>query len=295
MAGRCRGGFAMVRPREPGYGAVVRMMWREESGLIHSMNWRDELAALMDVIETKDPKAAINEIVDLSASVPEEEAGAFFRDDGAAGHYAAVARRVYSEYILQMENTALDNILAMEIRAGMQFGQVADPEAKMAFDRVADIFEKLTLEPEMRFVMIGCGQLPVTAIHVIERAGCANVICMDVVERAIDAAERLKAIFGWPSLHPVHCDGKDFDFGAADVVYIANMVSPKAAVVDQVARTAPPGCQIVVREPYGLGQLWAELAETSLPDRFRVDSYGDGSRYLSRDVFLSWRGPGSTA
>ncbi|MEZ5734582.1 MAG: hypothetical protein R3E09_02060 [Novosphingobium sp.] len=280
----------MVPPREPGYGAVVRTKWREESGLIHSMNWRDELAALMDVIETKDPKAAINEIVDLSASVPEEEAGTFFREDSAAGHYAVVARQVYSEYILRMENAALDNILAMEIRSGMQFGQVADPEAKMAFDRVADIFERLILEPDMRFVMIGCGQLPVTAIHVIERAGCANVICMDVVERAIDASERLKAIFGWPSLHPVHCDGKDFDFGNADVVYIANMVRPKGAVIEQVARTAPPGCQIVVREPYGLGRLWADLGEASLPESLFVSSYGNGSRYLSRDAFLSWHG-----
>jgi hypothetical protein len=280
----------MVRPREPGYWAVVRIMWREELGLIYSMNWRDELAALMDIIETKDPKAAINEIVDLSARVSEEEAGAFFRDEGVAAHYAVVAKRVYSEYILQMENAALDNILAMDVRSGMQFGQVADPEAKMAFDRVADIFDRLTLTPDMRFVMVGCGQLPVTAIHVLERAGCEDVVCMDVVERAITASEKLKAVFGWPALNPLHCDGSVFDFGAADVIYIANMVRPKARVIEQVAHTAPPGCQIVLREPYGLGQLWAERGEANLPDCFSVASYGDGSRYLSRDVFLSWRG-----
>ncbi len=66
----------------------------------------------------------------------------------------------------------------------------------------------------MRFVMVGCGQLPVTAIHVLERASCENVTCMDVVERAITASERLKAVFGWPALNPLHCDGSVFDFGA---------------------------------------------------------------------------------
>jgi len=224
-----------------------------------------------------------------SASFSEQEANEFFRTDHSAADYAAVGRRVYSEYILRMENEALEHIMSRPLHPGARFGEIADPEAKMAFDRVADIFDRLTLKPDMRFVMIGCGQLPVTAIHVIERAGCGDVVCMDVVERAIDAAGRLKDIFGWPALHPVHCDGRHFDFAGADVVYIANMVSPKAAVIEQVARTAPPGCQVVVREPYGLGRLWADLGEASLPECFSVGSYGDGSRYLSRDVFLEWR------
>jgi hypothetical protein len=253
------------------------------------MDWQSRLAVLMGDIHLKDPRTAINEIVDLSAAVDEREAADFFRTSSSAGEFARKARQVYADYILAMENTALGGILARDIARGTQFSEVADPEARMAFERVADIFETLTLYPDTRFVMIGCGQLPVTAIHVIERAGCKNVVCMDVVERAVAAAERLKLAFGWAALHPVLCNGADYDFRDADVIYIANMVSPKAAVIEQVARTASRQSRIVVREPYGLGQLWADLGEASLPACLAVDSYGDGSRYLSRDVFLAWR------
>jgi len=68
---------------------------------------RDELAQLMAGIEAKTAKAAINEIVDLSARVFESEAGAFFRTDGSAQAYAEVARGVYPRYIPEMENTEL--------------------------------------------------------------------------------------------------------------------------------------------------------------------------------------------
>lgn len=253
------------------------------------MDWLEDLRNIVSAAQAREPKSVIDDIVGLSASIADDELATSFRNGHPPGSQAATAKEIYHKYILNMENTALTSIFRAAVGPGTRFCDVADPEARTAFDRVADIFDRLSLHPGVRFVMVGCGQLPVTAIHVMERAGCEHIVCMDVVEGAIASVERLKRAFGWNALHPIVCDGAAYDFAKADAVYIANMVSPKAAVVEQVARTAPPGCQIVIREPYGLGRLWAEQAEANLPDCFAVSGYGPGSRYLSRDMFVSWR------
>ena len=50
--------------------------------------------------------------------------------------------------------------------------------------------------------------------------------------------------------------------------------------------TAGPGVQVVLREPYSLGRLWAERAESRFDAPLQVCHRGPGSRYLSRDVFV---------
>lgn len=251
------------------------------------MEWQRQLTSALASTADRDPKAVIDEIVQISERFPDEKWPAMLGQARLPDDVTRSAREIYSEYIHRMERAGLAHALATPNLRSTRFSSICDPEARTAYDRVSDLFDVLALAPGLRFTMIGCGELPVTAIHVIERAGC-EVVCMDVVPAAITAAERLNEAFGWSQLHPLLCDGTDYDYGAADIVYIANMVRPKGAVLRQVADTAKRDCKIVLRDPYGLGVLWAEQGEASLPPALKVRCSGPGSRYLSRDLFLDW-------
>jgi hypothetical protein len=251
------------------------------------MEWQRQLTSVLASTAGRDPKVVIDEIVQISERFPDEEWPAMLGQARLPDDVARSAREIYSEYIHRMERAGLAHVLAKPDLRSTRFSSMCDPEARTAYDRVSDLFDVLALTPGLRFVMIGCGELPVTAIHVIERAGC-EVVCMDVVPAALAAAERLNEAFGWSQLHPLLCDGTDYDYGNAAIVYIANMVRPKGAVLRQVAATAARDCKIVLRDPYGLGVLWAEQGQASLPAALKVRCCGPGSRYLSRDLFLDW-------
>jgi hypothetical protein len=252
------------------------------------MEWQQRLTSAVASTADRDPKEVIDEIVQISEGFPDEEWPAMLGQARLPDDVTRSARETYLKYIHRMEQAGLAHALATPNLRSMRFSSICDPEARTAYDRVSDLFDVLTLRPGLRFTMIGCGELPVTAIHVIERAGC-EVVCMDVVPAAITAAERLKEAFGWNQLDPLLCDGTDYDYGEADVVYIANMVRPKGAVLRQVAATARADCKIVLRDPYGLGVLWAEQGQANLPPALEVTCHGPGSRYLSHDLFLDWR------
>jgi hypothetical protein len=86
------------------------------------------------------------------------------------------------------------------------------------------------------------------------------------------------------------CDGRAYDFSRAQVIFVANMVSPKAAVLSRIADTAAEGVQVVVREPYSLGRLLTESVEDSLDSRLEITGKGHGWRgNLSLDLYLRRR------
>jgi hypothetical protein len=252
------------------------------------MGWQQQLISTVTHTAGRDPKEVIDEIVQISERFPSEDWPAMLGQAQLPDDVTRSAREIYSNYVHGMERAGLAHALASPDLKSARFSSICDPEARASYDRVSDLFDILTLRPGLRFTMIGCGELPVTAIHVIERAGC-EVVCMDVVPAAITASERLKEAFGWGQLHPLLCDGTDYDYGDADIIYIANMVRPKGAVLRQVAATASPDSKIVLRDPYGLGVLWAEQGQANLPPALEVNCQGPGSRYLSHDLFLDWR------
>jgi hypothetical protein len=252
------------------------------------MEWQRLLTSALANTADRDPKDVIDAVVQISERFPNQEWPAMLGQARLPEDVTRSAREIYANYVHRMEQAGMAHALATPDLRSTRFSSICDPEARASYDRVSDLFDVLKLAPGLRFTMIGCGELPVTAIHVIERAGC-EVICMDVAPAAITAAERLKDAFGWSQLHPLLCDGTDYDYGSSDVVYIANMVRPKGAVLRQVADTAGRHCEIVLRDPYGLGVLWAEQGEASLPPALKVGRRGAGSRYLSHDLFLDWR------
>lgn len=233
----------------------------------------------------------IRSIVELACEIGESACEAWLRDHPEAFGYFARLRRAYHDYIVGMETREIRRLLENHVGQGADhsFEKIAGLEAMRAYQRVQDLFTRPDIRACRRFVMVGCGQLPVTAIQALAHCPAATVTALDPEPRAIEATERLGGIFGWERLRPIVADGRDFDYRDADVIYVANMVSPKTAVLARVLATAPERINLIVREPYSLGRLWAESAEGELDPRLSVVGRGPGSHYLSRDVFLRTR------
>jgi SAM-dependent methyltransferase len=203
--------------------------------------------------------------------------------------HAPRLRAAYQGYIADMEQRAAASLLDLATSPG-GFAERTDDGGRAAYRRVDDLFERIDFRPARRFVMVGCGRFPATALQAAERFPGLAIVALDTDDEALGSARTLAAALGLANLDFRHEDGARHDFGAADIAFVANMVSPKRDTVARALATGGPGLQLVVREPYGLGRLWADRAEDSLGEGAQVAARGPGSPYLSRNVFLT-RGP----
>jgi predicted RNA methylase len=130
----------------------------------------------------------------------------------------------------------------------------------------------------------------VTLLHVADRTATPSIVGLerDPESAALAASVCRRAAGERIRVEPA--DGCDYDFGAADVVYVANLVQPKPAVVARVAQTARAGAQVVVREPVAAGALLAERGLDPAPAGLTLLAEGAGdARFLSRELFLEAR------
>lgn len=154
------------------------------------------------------------------------------------------------------------------------------------YQRVADMFDTVDFEGARRLDMIGSGPLPATLMHVADRAPHVELHGVDVSEAAVSlAGELCSAAQTRARFHLGH--GQTWDFGGADIIYVANLCAPKAAILERVAQTRREGARVVLRDPHGLGALFAERGVDVLPEGLRVAALGPADPgFLSRHVFL---------
>jgi hypothetical protein len=117
-----------------------------------------------------------------------------------------------------------------------------------------------------------------------------EIVGLDTDPQAIDMATRVAAAFAPHRVRVIEDDGVRFDYGTANVVYVANHVSPKTRVLQRIADTAHEQAQVILRDPFGYGCLFAESGVADLDPRFVVARMGEGNRYfLSRHILLARR------
>lgn len=135
-------------------------------------------------------------------------------------------------------------------------------------------------------MLVGAGELPMTALHVHDKSEVGRIECLDTRNEAVEKVDAFGKWMNSDRLVGTLSDGCAYDYGQADVVFIANMVTPKAKVLSRVLDTAKPRTQIILRDPYSLGLLWAEAGASTLDERVAIAAVGAGSRFLSRDLYL---------
>lgn len=251
--------------------------------------WAEDLGQRLASTPRRKASELIRDIVDLSEAIGDGNAESLLDAyPDLFGHAPFLTRR-YRDYILSMESAEAQRLLLISPHGPVTFAEVAGEAARVAYDRVHDMFGRVEFQRCRRFVMVGCGQLPVTVFHVHDKTDVSELVALDIRPDAVETVGKLAARLGLLRVKAERCDALRHDFSEAQIVYVANMVSPKGAVLARIADTAPDGVQIIVREPYALGRLWAESGERDLDPRLEVTARGPGSRYLSRDVFLRRR------
>ena len=253
-------------------------------------NWSTRLQQVLAGAAHMTPMDAIGQLADLAFEVSEDEGDAFLDAHPESFDHYPLLHKLYYQHIVAMETEEARHILSRAGKHGATFKELAGERGVISYERIADMFNHVDFNDCDNFVMVGCGQLPVTALHVLERSTVGHVVCLDVSEKAIAATHQLKEALGLDKLEARLSSGADFDYGQASVIYIANMVYPKLDVVLQALRTCAPGARLVVREPYSLGRLWTERVEPDLHGLVKVTGKGPVSRHLSRDVYMQIAG-----
>lgn len=215
------------------------------------------------------------------------------RGDGTLISHRAWLAPAYGSYIFAQERAAVAALLAENPGTTRFHPGALPPWGRRAYDRVQDLFERTDLRSCQRLVMVGSGPLPVTLLHIHERTEIPSLVAVDASSVAIAAFEELRRRFGWTRAEGVCRNGMEYDYRGADAVYLANLVSPKQAVLAHIANLLPPGATVILRDPVGVGELLAEPGASAIPEEMTVLGVGNEDAYfLSRHVFLKKRGTG---
>ena len=230
----------------------------------------------------------MTEIVELIRSVTPEQWRGMARLEREVRELRAQLAPAYGQYLRTLElaeaASLLNRIAGVAGGAGIE---QSSEWGRGAYDRVVDMFDQVDFSRCRRFAMVGCGPLPVTALHISDRTEVPEILALDIDAEALALAERLVERLGLARIRVQSANGSAFDFSGTDVIYVANLVSPKASVLRRIAGTAAPGAQVILRNPYAAGHLLAEDGTEDLDAGLSVTGEGAGNmRFLSRHVFL---------
>jgi hypothetical protein len=252
---------------------------------------KENLERLVASLPDRDPGDVIAEISRLAKAAGEDACGTLLAEHPELFDHKPALTRANFERVCQSDRLAVEKLLEIRPSGPAVIGDLLGSRERLAYDRVSDMFENVDFSRCSRLVMVGCGALPSTIFHVYDKTEVREIVGLDIRPVAIEAVSALVERFGSSRVKAELCDGRAFDYAGATVVFVANMVSPKAAVLARIADTAPTDVQIVLREPFSLGRLWADSGEQGLDPRLEVVGRARPSGYvaLSRDVFLMRR------
>jgi hypothetical protein len=203
------------------------------------------------------------------------------------GDYAPTASQDYLEYICRQEQEEAQRLLSREANGAFRYADLAGAFGRHNYDRVRDMFDVVDFHSSRRFVLIGCGPLPMTLYHVHDRTEIPELVALDLNAQAVATVQLTVHRFGLDRIQAHVTSGEEYDYGVADVIYVANLVRPKWRVLQRIADTAPSTTTVVLREPYSLGRLLTERGADRLDPRLEiVKSSPPELSHFSRHVFL---------
>lgn len=137
-------------------------------------------------------------------------------------------------------------------------------------------------------VMVGCGSLPQTILCLYDNTQASNIVGLDNNQESIYIArEMMKNINSSSRINLQHCEGLNYDYGKADLIYVANFIKPKKKVIDRIAQTAKHGANIIVRSPVSFGRMLYEDALDNLNPLLTILKEGDiNKNFLFKPIIL---------
>ncbi len=231
-------------------------------------------------------------IVDFAKAIGLDAAEKLLESHPEIANLRPSLSREFHAYVADLEVAEARKQLGTEIVAPVSYRDIASPASRAMFDRLDGLAAHVAKPDMKRIVMVGCGWRPVTMFHLHECTDAREIIGLDVIPDAVEAASALATKFGYGRIRIEHHDGVSFDYAGADLVYVASMVSPKTAVINRILETAPEHVRIVSWEPVALGRLWVESGELDRNPNIEITGRSE-IRRLSQDVYAKRRRPAS--
>jgi hypothetical protein len=263
-------------------------------------SWKDKLEHILARSQDSDPIALIMELRGLGLAMGHEVGDALLASHPEFFAHRPALTEAFRKMVYAQDVAEIAMLLRQEVDGPVSFQNVAAKNTNIglmssnyAYNRLNEVFDRLDFSGCQQVVMVGCGGRPFTMFRFHDQTTIPRIIGLDIVPEAVETANTLAARLGYPRIRAELCNGLDYDYGQAQVVYIANMVSPKAAVVARVADTAPDDVTIIVWDPCSLGRLWADRAEDALDSRLEVTGRTAVSQTMTRDIVLRRRTPGA--
>ena len=250
---------------------------------------RAELQRLLDSPPEKPTGELIGELVAFGNTIGHDAGNALLAADPELFKRRPALEQQFGSFIVEREIEEAYRLRDSHFPPGTHFRDVAGPHAANTYDRLREVFARVDFSNVRKAVMVGCGWRPVTTLHMHDETQVPEVVGLDIVEDAVDCARILGQKFGCDRLRVELADALTYDYSDAQVIYVASMVTPKAAVVARIAETAPPEAQIVLWEPVSLARLWMQTATQPLDPRLEVVNTGSVN-WLSTEVFVRFRG-----
>jgi len=226
-------------------------------------------------------------------------------NDAERMSYGDLCSRCHKRYLAIKEVQANKNLLAVARNAGTsteenlsRYGRNASPPlvttqlaAFRSWRNSNPSYQSSSLRTLLDFrncenvVMVGSGAFPATLLWLRENFSGLHYVGLDIDPGCVKMASELVAVLSIDNVDFELIDGRQYDFGGFDFVYVANHVVPKRAVLEKIARSTSVR-QVVVREPTPIGELLAETVRPDLPPVFVADTAGGAGGILSYDLLL---------
>ncbi|EGG95021.1 hypothetical protein IMCC1989_1967 [gamma proteobacterium IMCC1989] len=192
----------------------------------------------------------------------------------------------HTDYIKQKEYEVAEKIIA-SMKHDYDIGQLGS-FAEAAYNRVVDMFDYHDFENCQHLTMVGCGPFPMTVLHIINKYPSLKVDAIDIDPAALKVTENLIKQLGLQDKIKLYCNnGLNHDYSLSSIVYIANLVRPKAEVLNKVWQDCKKDTLIVLRDPTESGGIYAEAGLPSAGNKFLVEGFGkNDNTFHSRHVFL---------
>lgn len=258
--------------------------------------WKNDLEQLLLRSRGRTPTETINEIRDLGNAMGHDVGEALLDSHPELFAHRPWLTQIFAEMVHAQDLAEIGRMLDQDLNGPASFGQIAAEttnigvlSSKDAYRRLDEVFDHVNFDDCRCAVMVGCGGRPFSMFRIHDQTTVPEIIGLDIMPEAVETANRLAGKLGYLRARAELCDGCDYDYGQAQVIYVASMVSPKSAVVSRIVDTAPDGVQIILWEPCSLGRLWAESAERELDPRLEVTGRTSIWHNMTRDVFVKRR------
>ncbi|MCC7137071.1 MAG: hypothetical protein IT460_01420 [Planctomycetes bacterium] len=253
--------------------------------------WRERLRVHADALLSRDDAgflAGWAAAWRTWAAPPEVDALAAALDGPAGATLEGLLQPCMRRALALDERAETDALLARRPpSAGRVRDAVQSAFGTATWDRVAEAATLVPLSARRHAVVVGGGPFPAAALWLRDETTIPSIDVLDVDEVAVERARRWATWCGDGRLRPRRADGATTTYDGADLVYVANQVTPKREVLARVLATAADDVVAVVREPVGLGRLLAERALAVPAPGWRVRAVGaTHPTFLSRHVVL---------